>query len=472
MPGNQQILTTSLRQEQQLSARLLQSLELLNLPTLELEERLNQELTTNPLLESELPTEAVELPMQVENPEPEDESTLEERAVENEEWADELPLPPSTESANYTNEENDFVLNSLSNAPTLQEQLLSELSSCNASPEILRLGEAIISALDDSGYFRSTLADLAMSENAELADAEAALKLIQSFDPPGIGCRDLAECLKLQLERTGELTPLYREILDHHLEEIARNHLPQLAKTLHITLEELNHCLARLRRLNPYPGSTLATSQADFVVPEVSITRKPNGEYEAIPRRNGIPRLFIAEKYLKLLESPDLAAADKAYLQEKLQQARELIHALDLRQSTITRIADMIIKTQRDFLDRGKSALKPLTMKQAGEMLNLHETTISRAAANKYVETPQGIYPFKFFFTAGFTQADGVAVSNRSVMEKIKELVDKENPTKPLSDEQIAQSLKAAGLTVARRTIAKYREEMNIPSSSLRRKHL
>ncbi len=295
---------------------------------------------------------------------------------------------------------------------------------------------------------------------------------MQSFDPPGVGCRDLAECLKLQLERTGELTPLYREILDHHLEEIARNHLPQLARTLRISLEELNRCLARLRRLNPYPGSALAPEHADFVMPEVSIVRGADGEYEVAPRRNGMPRLFLAERYLKLLETPDLPAADKAYLRDKLQQARELMRALDLRQSTIVRIAGVIVATQRDFLDNGVAALKPLTMKQAGEMLELHETTVSRAVANKYVETPQGIFPFKFFFTAGFTGEDGTSVSNRAVMEKIKELIDKENPAKPLSDEQLAQMLKAGGLAVARRTVAKYREGMNIPSSSLRRKHM
>ena len=381
-------------------------------------------------------------------------------------------MPPGTGEAGFTNEENDFMLNSLSDAPTLQEQLFSELATCDATPEVRRLAEEIIGSIDDTGYFRSTPADLAMSENAELADAEAALKLVQSFDPPGVGCRDLAECLKLQLERTGELTPLYREILDHHLEEIARNHLPQLARTLRISLEELNRCLARLRRLNPYPGSALAPEHADFVMPEVSIVRGADGEYEVAPRRNGMPRLFLAERYLKLLETPDLPAADKAYLRDKLQQARELMRALDLRQSTIVRIAGVIVATQRDFLDNGVAALKPLTMKQAGEMLELHETTVSRAVANKYVETPQGIFPFKFFFTAGFTGEDGTSVSNRAVMEKIKELIDKENPAKPLSDEQLAQMLKAGGLAVARRTVAKYREGMNIPSSSLRRKHM
>ena len=185
-----------------------------------------------------------------------------------------------------------------------------------------------------------------------------------------------------------------------------------------------------------------------------------------------MPKLFLAERYLKLLETPELSPEDRTYLREKLQQARELMRALDLRQSTIMRIAEVIIRTQRDFLDRGVEHLKPLTMKQAGEMLDLHETTVSRAVAGKFVETPQGTFPFKYFFTAGFTGEDGRELSNRAVMEKIRELIDQENPAKPLSDEQLAQQLKAEGLAVARRTVAKYREQLNIPSSSLRRKHL
>lgn len=473
MSANQQTLSTTLRQEQQLSARQLQSLELLNLPLLDLEERLSQELAANPMLEAESDEEWQEPAAEpAPDPEPEDEATLDERAAESEEWADELPMPPGTGENGPSGEQQEYMLNSLASAPTLQDQLSAELALTPLPPRIRKLAEEAVCSIDDSGYLRTTAADLAMSSDATVDEAEEAIRVIQGFDPPGVGCRDLAECLRLQLERKKALTPLLAELLEHHLDDIARNRLPQLAKALHISMEELNAALAELRKLNPFPGSAFAPGNSEFVLPEVTIVRKEDGSYEALPRRNGLPKLFLTERYLKLLENPDLSPEDRAYLREKLQQARELMRALDLRQSTIVRIADVIIRTQRDFLDRGVEYLKPLTMKQAGDMLDLHETTVSRAVAGKYVETPQGIFPFKYFFTAGFTGEDGQELSNRAVMEKIRELIGKENPARPLSDEQLAQQLKAEGLAVARRTVAKYREQLNIPSSSLRKKHL
>lgn len=294
---------------------------------------------------------------------------------------------------------------------------------------------------------------------------------MQGFDPPGVGCRDLPECLKLQLRRRNALTPVLEEILDHHLEEIARNHLPQLARTLRISLDELYGCLGELRKLSPFPGSALAPEHSEFVAPEVEIVKSGDG-YAVHSCKGAAPRLFLAERYLKMLETPDLSGEDRAYLREKLQQARDLMRALELRQSTIVRIAEVIARTQRDFLEEGVEALHPLTMRQVGEELELHETTISRAVANKYVRTPQGIFPLKFFFSAGFTSEDGAELSNRAVMEKIRELIQKESPAKPLSDEQLAQMLKAGGIAVARRTVAKYREALGIPSSNLRRQHI
>ncbi len=469
----QQSLTNSLRQEQQLSTRQLQSLELLNLPVMALEEHLNQVLAANPVLEIEHDDELPipEAPLQTENPD--DESTYAEQVVDNsEEWADELPMPPGIgQDSDYAAERQEYLMNSLTEQPSLQEQLHAELATApGLSPRERELAELVVDAIDDTGYLRSTVADLSMSSGAEPDEIERALKRIQQFDPPGVGARDLPECLRLQLERSGKLTPVLAELLAHHLDEVARNHLPQLARKLHITMEELNRLLQELKELTPYPGSMLAPSHAEYILPEAAIIRKGD-DYEVVPRRQGVPRLYLAERYLKLLETPSLPAEDRSYLRDKMQQAREVMRALELRQSTILRIAEVIARTQREFLDRGVEGLKPLTMKQVGDQLELHETTISRAVANKYLETPQGIKPFKFFFSAGFTSEDGAAVSNRAVMEKIKELIDQEDPAHPLSDEQLAQTLKAAGLAVARRTVAKYREGMNIPSSSLRKHH-
>ncbi len=471
MAEHQQTLSTTLRQEQQLSARQLQSLELLNLPLLELEEKLLQAIEHNPLLEAEADDEPL-LPESESPRETEDESAYEAEAAEAEEWNDELPLPPGTgDSAGGDAEERrDFLLNSLTETPGLQEQLLSELALCDLAPDERRAAEELIWSIDDSGYLRSTAPDVAMSADLPVETVERMLKLIQSFDPAGVGCRDLAECLKLQLERKGKLTALLEEILDRHLEEIARNHLPQLARSLRISMEELNANLAELRKLSPFPGSALAPEHSEFVVAEAEIVRSGD-RYEVHSLKGGMPRIFLAERYMKLLETPDLSHEDRAYLREKLQQARDLLKALDLRQSTILRIAKVIAETQRDFLECGVEALRPLTMRQVGEELELHETTISRAVANKHVRTPQGTFPFKFFFSAGFTSEDGEELSNRAVMEKLRELIQKENPAKPLSDDQLAKQLKDDGVAIARRTVAKYRESLGIPSSNLRKRH-
>lgn len=475
MSGNQQTLSNTLRQEQQLSTRQLQSLELLNLPALELEDRLLQELAANPVLEEAPPDGQEEIDLTTSStadsdaPEKEDEATLDEHAADSDEWQDELPVPEGDHETD-SGELRDYLLNSIAAAPSLQTQLLDELAVADTDPRTRLLAEQVIGSIDDSGYLRTPAADIAMAADADLTEVERAIRLVQSFDPPGVGCRDLAECLKLQLERTGKLTPLLREILDHHLEDIARNRMPQLAKTLHITPEELSANLAELRKLNPHPGAGFAPTASEFVVPEAEIIRTEDG-YAAIPRRGTMPRLFLAERYLKMLENPDLTSEERSYLREKLQQAREFMHALELRQSTILRIAEVLARTQRDFLDHGVEALHPLTMRQVGEELQLHETTISRAVANKYIQTPRGIFPFRYFFSSGFAAENGEELSNRAVMEKIRELVDAEDPAKPLSDDKIASLLKQSGITVARRTVAKYREAINIPASNLRKKH-
>ncbi|MDR0931402.1 MAG: RNA polymerase factor sigma-54 [Victivallales bacterium] len=469
MPEHQQILDTSLRQEQQLSVRQLQSLELLHLPLLELEEKLLTAMENNPLLESEYDWGIPEVDS-TPNPTQEDESTLDAEAAESDEWCDDLPLPTEYSDSSDAADKRDFLINSLSDAPGLQEQLQLELATLNLPENLRRIADDIIGGIDDSGYLRSTVADISMSTGESVNSVEEALKAVQSLDPPGVGCRDLAECLRLQLERKHALTPILAKILDSHLDEIAKNHLPQLARTLKISLNELNSAILELRKLAPFPGTALAPEHADFIVPEVEIV-KSGDTYEARSCKNSAPRLFLAERYLKLLETPNLPPEDRAYLKEKLQQARDLMRALELRKSTIVRIAEIIAKTQRDFLEQGVEYLRPLTMRQIGEELNLHETTISRAVANKYVLTGQGIFPLKFFFNAGFTVENGAELSNRAIMEKIRELIQKESPVKPLSDEQLAKQLKSIGIPVARRTVAKYREAIGIPSSNLRRQH-
>ncbi|MDD3885339.1 MAG: RNA polymerase factor sigma-54 [Victivallaceae bacterium] len=469
-----QFLGNEMRLEQQLSTRQLQSLELLNLPALELEERLSQELAANPVLElaEPLPEHEPETPSDT-PPEKDDEAAIDARTVESsDEWADELPVPGDTVPGGVPDEVREYLMNSPAAPPSLQEQLQDELNVAVASPAVLRAAEQVIDSLDDAGYFRSTAADVAMTADVELAEAERALKLIQSFDPAGVGARDVGECLRLQLERRGKLDPVMEKILGEHLDDVARNRLPQLARELGITLDDLNLRLAMLRsETTPHPCSTLVPPGNDFVQPEAAIVRGEDGKFEAVPLRGSMPRVYLSERYLRMLDDASLPPDAANYIREKVRQARELMRALELRGSTIMRITDLLTGTQSEFFENGVEFLKPLTMKQVGEKLELHETTISRAVANKFVKTPRGVLPYKYFFTSGFTGENGETVSNRAVMEKIRELIGNEDPTRPLSDDQLAGMLKAGGLAVARRTVAKYRESLNIPSSNLRRIH-
>jgi len=456
-------------QRQQLSAKTLQSLELLHLPMLDLEARLNRELEANPVLE-ELPPEPP--PPAETAAEAEDESRLDERGVEADEWSDELPLPPA--AAGEPEGGPDYLANSPAPPPPLGEQLERELAACNLSPRERAIALAVISSLDENGYLATPLADLAMSCDAELPEVEAALGLVQSLGPAGVGARDLGEALRLQLERSGKLTPLLEKILNGHLDDVARNKLPQLARRLGVPLDEVRGALAELRKLNPAPGAELAARDSGYIEPELEIFRDRNGEYQVKllhDRRCGV---VISERYLRMLEDPSLDAETRAYIRERVQRARELLQTLDRRKSTLERLGEMIVETQRDFLDRGVKALHPLTMKRAGELMDVDESVVSRAAADKLVRTPQGVFPCRFFFSAGFSGSGGnggTGQSSRAVMERIREIVGSEDPVHPYSDDAIAAMLKAEKVDIARRTVAKYRDLLRIPSSSLRRRH-
>ncbi len=478
-PGNFASLGQRQEQRQQLSARKLQSLELLHLPRQELEARLGRELEANPVLEEVAPEEPLMDAMPPSSgAEPEDEARLEERGAEADEWNDELPLPVSSVTA-PPDDGGDCLSNSPAPPPSLGELLARELATSGAPPRERELALAIIAALDENGYLATPLADLAMSCGAELEEVERALKLVQSFDPPGVGARNLAEALRLQLERSGRLTELLEKLLAFHLDDIARNKLPQVARKLRVSLEELRSALAVLRSLNPTPGAELATAETAYVEPELEISRDRDGGFSVRLLRDRRRRVVISERYLRMLENPELDAETRNYVRERVQRARELLQALEHRGSTLEKLGEVIVATQKDFLEHGVKELHPLTMKQAGEMMHVDESVVSRAAADKLVITPQGVFPCRFFFSGGFPSGGGesrgdasdAGHSSRAVMERIREIIASENPSRPYSDDAIAGILRQEGVPVARRTVAKYRDALRIPSSGLRRRH-
>ena len=470
--ANTTALGQTLEQRQQLSARTLQSLELLHLPLPELEARLTRELETNPVLEETMPEEPPASPAADDERDDGDESRLDERGAEADEWRDSLPLP---EADGGDPGGHDFLANSPAPPEPLEALLIRELATSNADDRTRQVALAVIESLDENGYLATPAADVAMMCDADLEEVEAALKLVQSFDPPGIGARNLPEALKLQLERSGKLTPVLEKLIDEHLDDIAKNKRPQVAKALGITLDELQKLLDELKKLDPAPASGYRSAPESFVEPELEIRRDRHGNYTVKLLRERRREVVISERYLKMLEDPALDPETKAYVRERVQRAKELLDALDRRKSTLEKLGEVLVATQKDFFDRGVKALHPLTMKRAGELMNVDESTVSRAVADKQVITPQGVYPCRYFFGSGFAPGaaggDGDAgVSNRAVMERIREIVAAEDPAHPVSDDAISVQLKAEGTPVARRTVAKYREALKIPASSLRRR--
>ncbi|MBQ7207460.1 MAG: RNA polymerase factor sigma-54 [Lentisphaeria bacterium] len=460
-----------LQQKQSISPLQQQAAELLHLSRQELETRIDRELATNPLLEEDTAPPQENAGEETEPSRDDgarDDDAPSELDAERMIWGDDLPVSAASRDPD---DDGDFWSGAPAPPPSMEEQLASEVATSGLDDRMKELASCIIDNLDARGFLASHPADLAMLCNADMEEMDRALALVRSFDPPGIAARDLSECLRLQLARKNALTPLMEKLTEKDsLDEIAANHLPRLAARLGVSMEELKKALAELKKLNPAPGSELAPQTLMPADPELEIVRRGD-DYAVVSSGSRERSLFIPERYEKLLQDPNLSGSDRSYIEEKMRSARELIRALRLRGDTVSGIGKVLIRTQRDFLDRGPAALKPLTMKQAGEILGLHETTVSRAVAGKYVRTPRGIFPLRYFFSGGYKSSEGEDVASRAVQEKLRELVAQEDPRDPLSDDKLAKLLREEGLDVARRTIAKYRELLRIPSSRLRKQY-
>lgn len=472
------------KQTLQLSASQQQGLKLLAAPALELENLLAAELQNNPLLEvissgrevlaGDLVGAAAEagneqLPGEFEG----DKEVLPLEEYVADAWGDFSgagSYSPNADSEE-TQRKRDFMFDSLTSSRTLEDLLIEQLNFAGVSPKKYRIAKAVIGNLDENGFLVTHPADMAMSLNVSMEDVTDAVKLVQSFEPPGIGARDVKESLSLQLQRSNYPDERIYILLEQYSDELARNQLPQIARSMKISMDTLQKFLADLRKLNSVPVRGLeVSSAAQTVIPEMSVA-VADGEITIAGHEGTFPKLGIITHYRRMLEDPGTDAETRKYLQEKLNAAESLIKSLDLREDTLRRLTGLIVKRQAEFFRNGVEYLQPMTMNDAAKELDLNESTVSRAVAGKYIDTPYGVFEYKFFFSGGYTDEDGEGISSRAVKEKIRHLIDSEDPRKPLSDEAISKLLVADGLKVARRTVTKYRESMNIPATNLRRQH-
>ena len=463
--------TQNLALHQVLSPQLQQSLLILQTPLLELRNLVRQEMETNPVLE-ELPDESGL-----------DESDTAESAGDNnfkeefeklasldEEWRDYMAQSGSYTRSQEAQDKRQFFFDSIPVQETLQQNLIGQLNQTALSADDRKAAEMIIGNIDDNGFLQSTPEQMALNSGIPKENFEKLLALIQSFYPPGVGARDLRECLLIQLQRQEKESTLEYKIVSEHMEDLGKRRFPEIARQMNISVEDVQSAADKIARLNPRPGQIFAAAPQNYVLPDVTV-EKVDGDYQIILNDEQIPHLRISNIYKDIIAQDNNGAEVKDYIRDKIRSGKFLIRSIHQRQQTISNIAQQILARQRDFFEHGPSHLKPMTMGEIADAIGVHETTVSRAVSGKYMATPQGIFEMKYFFTSGYQTATGESLSNTSVKEAILDLVKHENGNAPLSDQQIVEILNERGIPIARRTVAKYRDELNILPSNMRRKY-
>lgn len=452
-------LKLELQQKLVMTPQLRQAIAILQLSSLELAEMVEQELLENPVLELEEkgPVEVSE------------EEAMDEQLKKYFDWAEYFNDGTDTGYSAPVAEDKPQLASFVSAGSTLQDHLEFQLHLAVLDDTARRIGRYLIGCIDDNGYLCGTVAEAAENLKIDQQTVEDVLKLIQTFDPTGVGARDLRECLMIQLEYRAIADGLVRSIVDKFLDEVALGHFKNIADKLGCTPHDVQQAVDVIRTLDPKPGRAFAGSdQPCYIVPDVSIERV-SGNYVIIINDNNVPHLTINPYYRSIVRDADGEA--KKFVEGRINAAVWLLKSIEQRRRTLYNVVSTIIELQRDFFDYGPKSLRPLTMKKVADQLDIHESTVSRAIANKYAETPHGLFSLRAFFSAGLQSLDGASLSASTVKRLIKEMTEQEDATRPLSDQTIAETLVARGITVSRRTVAKYREELGIQSSARRKRY-
>ncbi len=464
-------LSQEMKLQQVLSPHLFQSLEILQMPLLDLQQMIKQELSENPTLEAtqEQPDAQIEIEQGTKDVERDEfDNEIERLAALGEEWGDNHYESRQLAGSSDAEEKYQYMMDSLSESSTLQDQLLEQLSLSGLNDYEKKIAEIVVGNIDDDGYLQLDVEDLLALPNFPAETLDKILANIHEFDPAGVGARDLRECLLLQLKRSGRENTQEYQMVDQHLDLLGRHKYEEIGRFMGLSLERVKELAAAVAKLDPKPGRNFSEERIEYVTPEIVVEKK-DGEYVVTQNKKPYPQLFISQKYLQMLKDPNTSKEVKTYIREKIAKSKQFIQSIDQRMDTIYRIAVEIVRIQRDYFDHGVSRLKPLNMKTVAELLDVHETTISRATTGKYMQTPRGLLSMKYFFKPGVQTSSGETISNESAKAALAELVRDEDKKRPYSDSKLVTLLEEQGIKIARRTVAKYRDQLRILPSHLRK---
>jgi RNA polymerase sigma-54 factor len=459
----EQKLGFKLAQKLVMTPSLQQAIKLLQMSKLELQEEIQQEMLENPVLEE------AQLEGQTERQEAEAEEAKDPfDDIDYESYFANVDqgYVPSSREANF---ELPSFENTLTTTPDLADHLTWQLDMSVSEDSIKQIGNLIIGNINEDGYLRASLEEIQQMSGRPMTEVQKTLDLIQAFDPVGVGARDLVECLCRQLKHLGQEGTAAETIVRSHLDKLQNRKYKQLAEALEIDMEDLEAEIEIVKHLDPRPGQKYNNQSSNYVVPDVYVV-KIGDEYQILLNDEGLPRLRISPVYRRMAARSASSGDAKEYVRNKLRSAFRLIKSIEERQRTILKVATSIVKFQREFLDYGIERMRPLVLKDVADDIGMHESTVSRVVNNKYMHTHRGLYEMRFFFHSGIARTRGGAdVSSLTVKERIRKIIADEDSRRPLSDAAIVKILKSEGLQIARRTVAKYREELKIPSSSNRK---
>ncbi len=451
-----------MKMQQALSPQLYQSMEILQMSLMDLQQLVKQELSANPTLEAQQPEADAQI--EVETGTQDAEQFDAEMVALGDDWSGER----SSGLGSDAEEKHQFLMESLSEGASLQEQLLEQLMMVDLDAQERGIAELLIGNIDDEGYLQLDLEEMMERPDFPVEMFERVLRSVQGMDPAGVGARDLRECLLLQLERAGETGGEAYVLVHDHLDLLGRNRLEEMAGLMELPLERITVLAERVVQLDPKPGLQLSVDAVEMVTPEIFV-EEVEGELRVRSNRKPYPRLFLNPRYLELLKDKGTPAETKAYIREKLAKSRLMIQSIDQRISMIEQIAGELVTIQRGFFEQGVEGLRPLNMRTVAERLEVHETTVSRAVAGKYMETPRGLLAMKYFFKPGVRTVSGELVSNEHAKTVLADIIAQEDRKKPYSDARLVALLKERDINISRRTVAKYRDQLKILSSHLRR---